>query len=517
MTGHLTSFCLKIDFGLMPKTQLYSKLQPFILMKAVLFALTTVALLSGCSGQKAESPPEKSFSPEGKSVAVYTTAQNSNYKLSLAGLTEFKNADQTIETETFVFVNPENTFQTFMGIGGAITDASAEVFAKLPESKQQEFLSAYYDLEKGIGYTLARTNINSCDFGSESYTYIEEGDKELKTFDIAPDKQFKIPMIKKATEAAGGKLPLYASPWSPPSFMKTNNSMLKGGKLLPEYADSWAKYYTKFIKAYEAEGLPIWGISVQNEPLAVQTWESCIYTAEEERDFLKNHLGPVMQKEGLADKKIIVWDHNRDMINERANTILSDPEAAKYVWGVGFHWYETWAGGKPMFENVGNVHKSFPNVNLIFTEGCAERFVTGDYNNWNNGERYGESMINDFNNGTVAWTDWNILLDQNGGPNHKGNFCYAPIHADTQTGEIFLTPSYYYIGHFSKFIRPGAKRVSTSCSRSNLKSTSFINTDGKIATIVMNNSEVQVNYRLKIKLQEIKMSILPHAIQTLVY
>jgi glucosylceramidase len=134
---------------------------------------------------------------------------------------------------------------------------------------------------------LARTNINSCDFGSESYTYVEEGDKELKTFDIAPDKKFKIPLIKKATEAAGGKLPLYASPWSPPPFMKTNNSMLKGGKLLPEYADAWAKYYTKFIKAYEAEGMPIWGISVQNEPLAVQTWESCIYTAEEERDFLR--------------------------------------------------------------------------------------------------------------------------------------------------------------------------------------------------------------------------------------
>ncbi|HEY3430280.1 MAG TPA: hypothetical protein VGK39_06355, partial [Cyclobacteriaceae bacterium] len=255
---------------------------------------------------------------------------------------------------------PKKNFQDFMGIGGAITDASAEVFGKLSAEKQQEFLQAYFDPQQGIGYSLARTTIHSCDFSSGSYTYITEGDKELKSFNIEHDKQYRIPLIKRATEAAGGNLLLYASPWSPPAFMKSNGSMLQGGKLLPEFNQAWALYYTKFIKAYEAEGMPIWGITVQNEPMATQRWESCIYTAEEERDFLKNHLGPTMAAEGLGDKKIVVWDHNRDLINHRANTIFSDPEASKYAWGIGFHWYETWTGADPLFGNLGNVHESFP-------------------------------------------------------------------------------------------------------------------------------------------------------------
>jgi glucosylceramidase len=487
-------------------------------MKIVLSILLAATILSSCSKQKAEAQQvDQTYSTEGKSVAIYTTAQNSDLRLTLSTLTEFKQAGQTVEREIYVFVNPSRTFQTFMGIGGAITDASAEVFAKLSDEKQKEIITAYYNQEKGIGYTLARTNINSCDFSSNSYTYIEDGDKELKSFNIAHDKSFKIPMIKKAIQEAGGKLPLYASPWSPPAFMKSNNSMLQGGKLLPEYFTSWATYYTKFIKAYEAENIPVWGISVQNEPLATQTWESCIYTAEEERDFLKNYLGPIMAKEGFANKKIIVWDHNRDLINERANTILGDPDAAKYVWGVGFHWYETWAGGRQMYENIENVHESFPNVNLIFTEGCAERFKPDHYNFWPNGERYGDNMLNDFNNGVVAWTDWNILLDETGGPNHKGNLCFAPVHADTKTGEVSYTPAFYYIGHFSKFIRPGAKRVSAVCSRSALQVTSFLNTDGKMATIVMNSSDVAVDYKLKIGSQVLEANSLPHSIQTLVY
>jgi glucosylceramidase len=256
---------------------------------------------------------------------------------------------------------------------------------------------------------------------------------------------------------------------------------------------------------------------LQNEPLATQTWESCIYTAEEERDFLKNYLGPIMAKEGYGDKKIIVWDHNRDLINERANTILSDPEAAKYVWGIGFHWYETWTGGKQMYDNVKNVNESFPGVNLIFTEGCSEKFNPDHFYYWPNAERYGDNMINDFNNGTVAWTDWNILLDEAGGPNHKGNFCFAPIHADIKDGKIIYTPSYYYIGHFSKFIRPGAKRVSSVCSRSTLQTTSFLNPDGKMATVVMNSGDTSVDYKLKVGSQVVDLNILPHAIQTLVY
>ena len=429
----------------------------------------------------------------------------------------FGTSKQPLETEISVFVEPTKMFQKFMGIGGAITDASAEVFAKLSKEKQQEFLNAYYDKEKGIGYSLLRTTIHSSDFSSGSYTYIKDGDKDLKTFNIDHDRQYRIPMLKEAIKTAGGKLLLYVSPWSPPAFMKSNGSMLKGGTLLPEYYQSWANYYTKFIKAYEKEGMPIWGITVQNEPMATQTWESCVYSAEAERDFLKNFLGPTMKKQGLGDKKIVVWDHNRDLMNQRANVIFSDPEASKYAWGMGFHWYETWAGGAPMFDNVRKVHEAYPSKNLLFTEGCVEKFDAKKYQLWANGERYGTSMINDFNNGTVGWTDWNILLDQNGGPNHVGNFCFAPIHADTNSGELIYTPSYYYIGHFSKFIRPDAKRISTAVSRSSLISTSFLNTDGKMVTVVMNQSDKKVTYNLIIATEKTVVVIPAHGIQTLVY
>ncbi len=512
--------------GLIKTNTTYSSFKIFI-MKIKFFALFAGMLMLGCTetpqtGNKEKEMPNDAANTEffaviGKEATIFTTASNTDLRLNETGKSLFEAAAQPVEREISVFVNPKKSFQTFLGIGGAITDASAEVFAQLPEDKQKEFLSAYYDKVDGIGYSLCRTNIHSCDFSSESYTYIEEGDQELNSFNIDHDRTYKIPLIKKATEAAGGKLLLYASPWSPPAFMKDNKNMLQGGKLLPDYYESWARYYTKFIKAYEAEGLPIWGITVQNEPMAVQIWESCIYTAEEERDFLKNHLGPTMEREGLGDKKIVVWDHNRDLINHRTNTIFEDPEAAKYAWGIGFHWYETWAGGEPMFVNLENVKESYPDKNLLFTEGCQEGFRTDRYQYWPHAERYGRSMINDFNAGTVGWTDWNILLDQRGGPNHVGNFCFAPIHGNTETGALIYTPTYYYIGHFSKFIRPGAKRISTVSSRSQLLSTSFLNEDNSLVSVVMNQSDEAVDYKLYVgEASAISVHIPAHAIQTLV-
>lgn len=457
---------------------------------------------------------QQAFSTDNISADVYTTASETNLRLSKNATLQFKQAKQPLENEVSIFINPNKTFQTFLGIGGAITDASAEVFAKLPKEQQEEFLRAYYDVEEGIGYSLCRTPIHSCDFSSGSYTYIEDGDESLETFSIEHDQTYKIPLIKKAIAAAGGTLMLYASPWSPPAFMKDNGNMLKGGKLKPEYYDSWARYYTKFIEAYEKDGMPIWGITIQNEPMAIQRWESCIYTAEEERDFLKNHLGPTMEKAGMGDKKIVVWDHNRDLINHRANVILEDPEAAQYVWGVGFHWYETWAGGKPMFTNLGHINESFPDKNLLFTEGCQEGYDRDKIQFWQHAERYGRSMINDFNQGTVGWTDWNILLDENGGPNHVGNYCFAPIHGDVEMGELIYTPTYFYIGHFSKFIRPDAKRVSTTSSRSHLLSTSFLNVDGTLVSVVMNQSDLEIEYQLYIDSKVSRITIPPHAMQT---
>lgn len=486
-------------------------------MKLPIIITALWVLFSGCTQVAETELPSASYNVQGKEVKIYSTADSSELRLTQIASKSFQAAVQPLETEVAIFVNPAKTFQTFMGIGGAVTDASAEVFAKLPAEKQQTFLKSYFDKTEGIGYSLIRTSIHSCDFSSESYTYVTDEDKELGTFNIDHDKKNRIPLIKKIIEASGGKIPLYVSPWSPPAFMKDNKNMLRGGKLMPEFYPSWAMYYAKFIKAYESLDIPIWGLTVQNEPMATQTWESCIYTAEEERDFLKNHLGPTLKKEGLGDKKIIVWDHNRDLINHRADVILGDPEASQYVWGIGFHWYETWTGGEPMFNNLDQVNDAYPDKNLIFTEGCNEKFDATKYQYWPNAERYGKSMINDFNQGTVAWTDWNILLDETGGPNHVNNLCFAPVHADTRTGELIYTPSYYYIGHFSKFIRPNAKRVATAPSRSSLLSTSFLNEDGQMVTVVMNLTDKPVTYKLYVGSQAIEEEIMAHAIQTLVY
>ncbi|MEZ5427974.1 MAG: glycoside hydrolase family 30 protein [Pyrinomonadaceae bacterium] len=456
-------------------------------------------------------------STDDRKIAVYTTAQNTDLRISRSESLNFKPMAQPLESQICVFVEPERTFQTFLGIGAALTDSAAETFAKLPEDKQEEFLTAHFDAGKGNAYRLARTNIHSCDFSSGSYTYVDEGDRELKSFSVEHDRKFRLPFIKKAIRAAGGKLTMFASPWSPPAFMKTTGNMLKGGKLKPEFYQPWADYFVRFIEAYEKEGVPVWGVTIQNEPMATQTWESCIYTAEDERDFLKKNLGPTMEKAGLGDKKIIVWDHNRDLIYQRVNTILSDPEAARYAWGVGFHWYEPWSGGEMMFDNVKLVGRTFPDKHLIFTEGCADSFNPDKLSDWSLGERYAFSMINDFNSGTVGWTDWNILLDEKGGPNHVGNFCFAPVHADTQKGELIYTNSFYYIGHFSRFIRTGARRIAASPSRSALLSTAFVNPDGKVSTVVMNRGDKEIAYFLWTDGQAAEVKIPPRAIQTLVF
>ncbi len=479
-------------------------------------------LMANCTGTKKENketvtaePKPVILSIEGMKADIYTTAHKSDLKLAKTGTLNFGPIKQPLETDIDIYVNPNKQFQTLVGIGAALTDAAAETFYRLSEENQERFLEAYYDKDKGIGYSLGRTIIHSCDFSSGSYTYVEEGDAELKTFNIDHDRQYRLPFTKKAIAAAGGDLTMYASPWSPPAFMKTNNNMLQGGKLKPEFFQPWANYYVKFIEAYEAEGIPIWGLTIQNEPMAVQRWESCIYTAEEERDFLKNYLGPTLEKANMGDKNIIVWDHNRDLLFQRASTILDDPDAAKYVWGTGFHWYEDWKDGIPMFDHVQRVKEAYPDKNLIFTEGCNEAFDMAKIEEPRLAERYGRSMVNDFNNGTVAWTDWNILLDETGGPNHVGNLCFAPVHGNTKTGELMFTNSYYYIGHFSKFIRPGAKRISSVSTANSLLSTGFLNEDGSMAIIAMNQSDKELDYTITIAGNTASVSIPAHAIQTI--
>lgn len=489
------------------------KISKRLLLSLVMLAPMVGGFFSPINGQNSRT--QKS-GPGHVTVSIYRTAKDTEERLTRLPDTKLEDYGQPPESQPCVFIDPDFTFQSFIGIGAALTDASAEVFAKLPAGVQKEFLEAHFTRDKGIGYTFTRTNIGSCDFSSDSYDYVAENDSALKTFSLSHDEKFKIPLIKKAKAMVGADFKLFASPWSPPAWMKSNNDRLHGGSLLEPFKQPWANHFVKFIRGYEKLGIPVWGITVQNEPMAKQIWESCIMTDEEERDFVKKYLGPTLKREGLSDTKLMVWDHNRDLIFQRTSTIFSDPEASKYIWGIGFHWYEPWSGGNMQFENLNRVTECFPDKPLVFTEGCAESFKMSRIEAWELGEKYGTSMVSDFNSGTVAWTDWNILLDEKGGPNHVGNFCFAPVHADLSTGKLIYTNSYYYIGHFSKFILPGAKRISCSTNRDLMKATAFLNPDGKIVVIVLNTSEKNYAYKLWLKAKAATVECLPHSITTLI-
>ena len=406
-------------------------------------------------------------------------------------------------------VDPRVTYQKIEGFGGAFTDSAGYVLKKMPADKQEEILQACFDPVKGLGYTLCRTHINSCDFSTENYAYAEtKDDFELKNFSIERDKRSLIPMIKRAQKISNNGFKLFASPWSPPAWMKTNGEMNNGGKLKPECREAWANYFVKYLAAYEKEGIPIWGVTVQNEPAAMQVWDSCLYTGEEERDFVRDYLGPTFAKADVK-AKIMIWDHNRDLMYERAKAVLDDPKAAQYVWGVAFHWYVT-----DTFDNVQRVHDAWPDKAVLLTEGCQEGGV--HLSEWATGERYGHSMIEDLNHWSVGWVDWNMILDETGGPNHVGNLVSAPIIANTQTGEIAYQSSFYYIGQFSRFVRPGAMRVLAASTHDGLETTAFVNPDGSTIVVVMNRTETPVRFELRLGDKASRMDAPQHSIQTLV-
>jgi len=450
----------------------------------------------------------------GTKAKIYTTLESSGKHLELTESTAFEVAPQPQGEDAYIFIDPNHQFESFLGFGGAITDASAETYAKLSKEKQEELLKAYYDVENGLGYVVIRTHMNSCDFSSKSYDYVTPNDVSLKSFNIAVDEKYRLPLIKEAKKRIGKDFLLYVSPWSPPAWMKTNNNMLQGGELKPEYFQVWANYFVKYIQSYEARGIPVWGLTVQNEPSSIQRWESCIFTAEQSRDFVKKYLGPTLWKNKMKDKKIIVCDHNRDMAYQYASTILNDPEAAKYVWGTGIHWYEKSLSKDQRYINIDLLNKAFPDKGLAFTEGCAEGFDMNKIKDVAIGERYATNILNDLNSGVSIWTDWNILLDEKGGPNHVNNFCFAPIHALTKTNELVYSSSYTYIKHFSKFIRPGARRIVASSNRADLQTTSYINADGKIVVVVLNSSDTAYSYKIWIAGKQTPAESAPHSIST---
>ena len=439
-------------------------------------------------------------------TTIYLTSKESEARIKKIPESELLHDSKT-ELRS-IKVDKNQIRQSILGFGGAFTEASASIYNELDGDKKSEIIQAYFG-DSGNQYNMGRTHINSCDFSLGNYALCEEEDRKLDGFSIERDKKMLIPFIKEALNEASSPVLIMASPWSPPPWMKTNNQMNHGGKLKEEFQDTWAEYYCKYIEFYERDGVPIWGISVQNEPEAVQTWDSCIYTGEEERDFIKNFLGPALKRNKYLDKKLVIWDHNRDVMVERSRTVLSDPDAAQYVWGTGFHWYNG-----DHFDEVQKVHDEFPDKELIFTEGCQEG---GPHiGSWDLGERYATSIINDLNRYTVGWIDWNLLLDERGGPNHVGNYCSAPIIVNTKTQELLYQSSYFYLGHFSRFFSRGDKIVECENTTSQLLSLSGIKKNDKLTTTIMNKEEDSIPFLYDNGSEKKSYSIPPRSIVTII-
>ncbi len=426
------------------------------------------------------------------------------------GFQTFEPLEQPDEHIPTVIIDEKKTFQTIIGFGAAFTDAASTTFGKLPKDSQEQFLKACFDPAEGNGYTLCRTTIHSCDYSSEMYTYDNTpGDKDLKDFSIARDLKDRIPFIKRAQTAAKGNLRLFASPWSPPAWMKTNSDMLHGGKLKPEYNQTWADYFVKYIEAYAREGVPMWGLTVQNEALATQVWESCIFTAEEERDFVKHFLGPTLEKANLSEIKLMIWDHNRGLLYQRVQPAYDDHDASKYIWGAAFHWYtgDHW-------DNVRIVHDSYPDKHLLYTEG-------GIGGNWSSALRLARNVIYDLNNWTEGWVVWNLVCDQEGGPRHAGGTpgpgSGTIVNADTTTGKLSFNPPHYIFGQFSRFIRPGAKRIPSTSTSDELIATAALNTDGSIAVVVNNLKDKETFFRIWRNGQSLRYTSPPNATMTFLF
>ena len=407
-----------------------------------------------------------------------------------------------------VIVCPELCFQQFQGFGGAFTEAAAVCWKGLPPKRQQAFLDAYFGTG-GLGYTLGRVHMGSCDFALDNYAC--QAGTEDQGFDTSRDDENLIPLILAAQKTAGVPIGLMLSPWSPPGFMKTNGEMNHGGGLKPEYRQRWAECMASYVAHYRAVGCDVRLMTVQNEPAAVQTWDSCIYSAREEGEFAAEFLAPALDLAGCGDVKILAWDHNKDLLVRRAAGTLAAPGAVEAVDGFAFHWYTG-----DHFDAVRLVKGRWPDKELWFSEGCVEYSRFDGLTPLQKAEMYAHDILGNLNAGISGSIDWNLLLDAKGGPNHVGNFCEAPVMLTEDGSDFVLQSEYYYIGQFSRFIRPGAVRLGVSSWTADLEVAAFENVGGSRVVIVLNRTGQTMPVSITLDGQTaFNCSIAPHSIATL--
>ncbi len=410
---------------------------------------------------------------------IYSTALLNGQTKKTQNAVPFTDDTEGVENEV-INLYPRVEYQTIEGFGGAMTEAACWAMSKLPPGKREEILAAYFGAD-GIGYRFLRTHIDSCDFSLGNYSAMSDpNDTDMTSFSLERDEKLVIPAIRRAAELCADPVAVMLTPWSPPPFMKTNGEKNGGGGLKKEYAPMWAAYLCRYIKEYRERGVRVTMFSIQNEPKAVQTWDSCVFTAAEERAFLKDHLWPALRRSGLDDVQVFIWDHNKERVYERALEII-DGDTDKMITGVAFHWYSG-----DHFEALRLVSETFADKKLVFTEGCVELLHNSDASELSKARRYAHDIIGNLNNGMHLYMDWNIALDEKGGPNHVDNYCDAPVICDTQTGTYTKRLTFDYIGHFSKYIKPGAKRIAFTRYTDALEVTAAKNTDGTITVVVVN-------------------------------
>ncbi|MFC6877146.1 glycoside hydrolase family 30 protein [Flavobacterium myungsuense] len=466
-------------------------------------------------------------------VAVYETSAQGN---SLTKITAFS----ANENAVLININPEEKFQTITGFGGSFTEASASLLNRLSQTNRKKILDAYFG-EEGANYSLTRTHIASCDFSLSNYTYAKvENDVSLENFTIEDDKSDLIPMILEAKAISKEGFNIIASPWTAPPWMKDNKKYV-GGKLLPEFNDSFALYFSKYLNAYKKEGINIWGVTVINEPHGNgNNWESTLFSPKEMTNFVQNHLGPKLEKEGWGDVNILGYDQNRAGIKEWVDVMYEDEKSSKYYDGLAVHWYESTYEVFP--EDLQYAHKKAPNKYLIQTEACVDSEIP----HWNDDawywkkeatdwgwdwasekdkylhpkyapvNRYANDIIGCLNNWVDGWVDWNMVLDTGGGPNWFKNWCIAPVIVDVNKDEVYFTPLYYTMAHFSKYMRPGAVKIGCTINHKEIVTTAVKNPDGTIAVVVFNPTSEKQNITLQLDKKTKSISINAQALQTII-
>ena len=450
--------------------------------------------------------------------------------------TSFVQLEETVQ----VTVNTAEERQTITGIGGAFTESTSSLLAKMSPARRQEVIDAYFG-PKGAAYSLTRTHIGSCDFSRGHYCYAPvEGDAALEHFGIDPDRETLLPLIKDAQAASKDGFAIVASPWTAPWWMKDNKDWIDGW-LLPEYRQTFADYMVKYLQAYKAEGVDIWGVTVMNEPYGNGgNWESCNFRPADETAFVNEFLGPAFEAAGFGDVKILGYDQNRAGIPEWVDVMYADEKSGRYFDGLAIHWYEsTWQWFPDLLEYA---HAKAPGKYLIETEGCDDAEVphwrddawywqceATDWGwDWAPADqrylhpkyvpvhRYARDIIGCLNSWVDGWIDWNLVLDRAGGPNWANNWCLAPVIVDPDADEVYYTPIYYAMVHFSRFLRPGAKVLATASSEAELMATAVRNPDGSLAVVLLNQLQRPVGVVLNIDGTQYKLSIAAEAIQTIV-